>query len=52
MICKNYEIPFTVDNEVDGEAFLKLKEEDFKELFPKIGPRRKLIDLQEKVCSI
>ena len=43
-----------VDNEVDGEAFLVLQEEDFKDSVRRFGTRRKLLEKQraiiEKVC--
>lgn len=42
------------DNEVDGEAFLVLQEEYFKDSVRRFGTRRKLLEKQqaiiEKVC--
>lgn len=44
-----------VDNDVNGEAFLGLKEKDFVEMVPSVGARRRLImkkdDLNAKVSS-
>ena len=37
-----------VEEEVDGKAFLKLREDDFKDMGFKIGTRRNLQELQEK----
>lgn len=33
------------DNEVDGAAVLELEESDWKELFPKVGQRRKVLNV-------
>jgi len=50
-IAYSYKLMYTyIDNEIDGESFTCLSENDFKELFPKkLGIVKRLCMLQQKV---
>ena len=39
-----------IDNYVDGNEFLQLKESDIKEIVPPIGLAKNIIRLNPKVC--
>ena len=43
--CKKLYLYFNVctAQEVDGESFLHLKEDDYKDMLPLVGPRTKLL---------
>lgn len=45
--------PFlTLDNEIDGEAFQLLSDDDMKDLVPLFGPRAKLIKKRNEATSM
>ena len=45
-------LPFTFsDNYIDGKEFLKLTEQDIKEMIPAVGIIKKLARLIPKVCT-
>ena len=53
ILCKFYtsEIFVYAENEVGGEAFLLLKEEQIKQLIPAIGPQVKLLQKHKRLCD-
>ena len=43
---------YSTENDIDGEAFLLLKDEDIVELVPSIGARRKLIQKRDDIIKV
>lgn len=49
--CTHFDFVFLLGEDVDGQAFLDLKEEEVKGLFTKLGHVKKVLRLQSSVTD-